>query len=183
MKKDAKNAVPPAATPEETAPAEDVVDVSSELTQITSERDLLKTEKAELEDRLLRRAAEFDNFRKRTDRQRQELLETAGVETIEVLLPILDDFERALKSETADRDYARGMQLIYQRLFDALKKQGLEPFESAGTPFDPNLHHAVEMVQTADVEDHVVIQDLQRGYFFKGRLLRPAMVRVAVTPA
>jgi molecular chaperone GrpE len=98
------------------------------------------------------------------------------------MLPILDDFERALKVETADRDYAKGIELIYQRMADTLKKLGLEPIETAGQTFDPNLHQAVERVQTEEAEDQVILGEFQRGYNFKGKLLRPAMVRVAVRP-
>jgi molecular chaperone GrpE len=98
------------------------------------------------------------------------------------LLPVLDDFERALKVESSDQNYAKGMELIYQRLLNTLKKMGLEPLESEGHKFDPHMHHAVEMVPTEEAEDHTVVQELQRGYNFKGRLLRPAMVKVATRP-
>ena len=94
----------------------------------------------------------------------------------------VDDFERALKVETADRDYARGVELIYQRMYDTLKKMGLEPLQSTGKPFDPNLHQAVERVPTDEAEDQQILSEFQRGYNFKGKLLRPAMVRVAVKP-
>ena len=99
---------------------------------------------------------------------------------MKAILPILDDFERALKVETADKEYARGMELIYQRLFDSLKKLGLEPISSKGKKFDPHLHHAVDMVETNEVEDHSILEEHQTGYNFRGRLLRPAMVKVAV---
>ena len=102
------------------------------------------------------------------------------------MLPVLDDFERALKAEVPDqeavRDYVKGMELIYQRLFEGLKKLGLEPIVSQGQPFDPHVHHAVEMVETTETADHTVLDEFQRGYNFKGRLLRPAMVKVAVRP-
>jgi molecular chaperone GrpE len=98
------------------------------------------------------------------------------------ILPVLDDFERALKVETADRNYAKGVELIYQRLYDTLKKMGLEPLEAAGKKFDPNLHQAVERVETEEVDDQAILDEFQRGYNFRGKLLRPAMVRVAVKP-
>ncbi len=98
------------------------------------------------------------------------------------ILPILDDFERALKVETADRNYAKGVELIYQRMSDTLKKLGLEPIETEGRTFDPNLHQAVERVETEEAEDQTILGEFQRGYNFKGKLLRPAMVRVAVRP-
>jgi molecular chaperone GrpE len=98
------------------------------------------------------------------------------------ILPVLDDFERALKVETADREYARGVELIYQRLYESLKKLGLEPIETEGRKFDPNLHQAVERVEAEDAEDQAILGEFQRGYNFRGKLLRPAMVRVAVRP-
>jgi molecular chaperone GrpE len=96
------------------------------------------------------------------------------------ILPVLDDFERALKVETADKNYAKGVELIYQRLADTLKKMGLEPIDTAGKLFDPNLHQAVERVPTEEDEDQAILGEFQTGYNFKGKLLRPAMVRVAV---
>jgi molecular chaperone GrpE len=98
------------------------------------------------------------------------------------LLPILDDFERALKVECANPNYSKGIELIYQRLSDILKKMGVEPLEAAGKQFDPNLHEAVVRVPTDEVEDQTVLEEFQRGYNFKGKLLRPAMVKVAVRP-
>jgi len=151
------------------------------LETITAERDRLAEENKDLADRLLRRQAEFDNFRRRAERERTEVREYANQETVGAVLPILDDFERALKAETADKAYARGMELIYQRLADSLKKLGLEPITAKGQKFDPHLHHAVDMVETDEVEDHTILDEYQPGYNFRGRLLRPAMVKVAVT--
>jgi molecular chaperone GrpE len=84
--------------------------------------------------------------------------------------------------ETADRDYAKGVELIYQRLFETLKKMGLDPIETEGKRFDPNQHEAVQRVQTEEAEDQAILGELQRGYNFRGKLLRPAWVRVAVGP-
>ena len=151
------------------------------LETVTAERDHLIEEKNDLTDRLLRRQAEFDNFRRRAERERADILEYAHTESVRAILPILDDFERALKTETADREYARGMELIYQRLADSLKKLGLEPISAKGQKFDPHVHHAVDMVETDEVEDHLILDEYQHGYNFRGRLLRPAMVKVAVT--
>lgn len=150
------------------------------LAGIAAERDQLASEKADLQDLLLRRQAEFDNFRKRMDRDRAEYIEYAGMETLRTLLPVLDDFERALKIETPDKEYAKGMDLIYQRMLESMRKMGLEPIDAAGRPFDPHIHHAVEMVNTDEAEDNTVLDAYQKGYNFKGRLLRPAMVKVAV---
>jgi len=148
--------------------------------QWSAESDQLVAEKAELQDRLLRGRAEFDNFRKRTERERSDYIQYAAMEMVRELLPILDDFERALKVETADREYAKGVELIYQRMYDSLKKMGLEPIATEGQQFDPNLHQAIERVPTKDAQDQMVLGEFQRGYNFKGKLLRPAMVRVAV---
>ena len=133
------------------------VDPFAALAAITAERDQLASEKAELEDRMLRAQAEFQNFRKRSDKDRLEFSEYASVEAVRTLLPVIDDFERALQVETPDKTYVKGMELIHQRLFDALKKLGLEPIVAQGEPFDPHVHHAVEMVETEDVPDHTVL--------------------------
>jgi molecular chaperone GrpE len=145
-----------------------------------TERDKLAAEKAELLDRHLRSQAEFQNFRRRVEKEKVELLEYASTEAVRALLPVLDDFERALSVPCVDKEYAKGMELIYQRLWDHLKKLGLEPIAALGQPFDPNLHHAVEMVETNEAPDHTVLAEFQRGYNFKGRMLRAAMVKVAV---
>jgi molecular chaperone GrpE len=155
-------------------------DLAAQVTALTAERDRLLAEKAELNDRLLRRQAEFENFRRRSDRDRSEFLQYAGMEFVREVLPILDDFERALKVECQDRNYAQGVEQIYQRLYEALKKMGLEPIDTAGQQFDPHQHQAVEMVPTDEAEDHAILGEFQRGYNFKGKLLRPSMVRVAV---
>jgi molecular chaperone GrpE len=149
---------------------------------LAAERDQLASERADLQDRLLRSRAEFDNFRRRAERERSEYLQFAAMDPVREILPILDDFERALKAETADREYAKGVELIYQRMVDTLKKMGLEPIETEGKMFDPNLHQAVERVQTEEAKDQAILGEFQRGYNFKGKLLRPAMVKVAVHP-
>ena len=164
---------------EENVPA---VTVEGQLAAVAAERDQLAKEKAELYDRLLRSRAEFDNARRRFDKERSEYLQFAAMDLVRDIVPVLDDFERALKVETADQNYAKGIELIHQRLYDNLKKLGLEPLETAGKKFDPNLHQAVERVQTEEVEDQMVLGEFQRGYNFRGKLLRPAMVKVAVKP-
>jgi molecular chaperone GrpE len=150
--------------------------------QYQKELDQLAGEKAELNDRLLRAQAEFQNFKKRVDRERGELYEYASMEAARAMLPVLDDFERSLKVESSDKEYVKGMELIYQRFYDALKKLGLEPIVSAGQVFDPHIHHAVDMVETEEAPADTVLEEFQRGYNFKGRMLRPAMVKVAVQP-
>ncbi len=156
--------------------------LEGQLAAVTSECDRLETEKAELQDRLLRTRAEYENARRRAEKERSDFLQFAGMELVHDLLPVLDDFERALKVEGATPDYARGVDLIYQRLYETLKKMGLEPVRTGGLKFDPNLHEAVQRVETAEAEDQTILSEFQRGYNFKGRLLRPAMVKVAVKP-
>lgn len=162
--------------PEETESGPDVatlLDEAAELAKLRAERD-------ELNDRYLRRTAEFENYRRRVEREQIERLESAAARTVEPLLPILDDFERALKIETADANYAKGVELIYGRLFDALKKLGVEPIATEGQTFDPNIHQAIEMAETEDAPDQAILAEYARGYNFKGKLLRPSMVKVAV---
>jgi molecular chaperone GrpE len=160
-----------------------IADPASALAAMTEERDRLAAEKAELHDLYLRSQAEFQNLRRRVDKERVEFHEYAATEAVRMLLPVLDDFERALKVDSADKDYTKGMELIYQRLFDTLKKLGLEPIVSLGQPFDPHVHHAVEKVGAEEAAADTVLDEYQRGYNFKGRLLRPAMVKVAVAAA
>jgi molecular chaperone GrpE len=154
----------------------------SRLLELTAERDQLLADKADLQDRLLRLRAEFDNSRRRADRERSEYLQYAAMDPVREILPVLDDFERALQHETTDQDYAKGVELIYQRLSETLKKMGLEAAETEGRQFDPNLHQAVQRVETEDAEDQSILGEFQKGYSFRGKLLRPAMVKVAVKP-
>jgi molecular chaperone GrpE len=164
---------------EENLPA---VTPEAQIVALTADRDQLAAEKADLKDRLLRSLADFDNFRRRAERDRSDYIQFAAVEIVRGLVPVLDDLQRAMRAETADKEYAKGIELIYQRLFETLKKAGLEPIEAAGKPFDPNLHQAVDRVQTDEVADQTVLEEYQSGYNFKGRLLRPAMVKVALKP-
>jgi molecular chaperone GrpE len=165
-------------------PAEGVagVDLAAQLSALTAERDQLAAEKSLIQDLLQRRQAEFENFRRRTERERGDFAQYASMEIVRDLLPIVDDFDRAMKAESTDKEYARGVELIYGRMIDLLKKAGLEPIEAEGKPFDPHLHQAVEKVQTTEAPDHTILSEFQKGYFFKGKLLRPSRVKVAVRP-
>lgn len=146
-----------------------------------AEIELLKQGKAEALDRLMRLQAEFDNFRKRTERERVEFAEYAGEVTIRALLPVLDDFERALKAAAGtENELVRGIELIYGRMLESLKKQGLETIDANGKHFDPHQHEAIGRIESSDHEEGTIVQEYQRGYRFKGRLLRPSMVQVAV---
>jgi molecular chaperone GrpE len=167
------------ATEEAQGPPE-AAERAESLAEVTAERDRLAKEKKEIQELLQRRQAEFENYRRRSERERGEWSDYASMDAIKVLLPVLDDFERALKTETTDKEYARGMEMIYQRLIDSLSKLGLEPISSEVAVFNPHVHHAVEMVDTKDHPDQTILEEYQRGYNFKGRLLRPAMVKVAI---
>jgi len=142
----------------------------------------LKREREELYDRLARMQAEFDNARKRAAKEQAEFREYAAAEVVKPLLPILDSLERALAHSPAGDELRAGVELIYKQMLDALSKMGLRVIPAVGEPFDPHLHQAVQMVDTTEVPDHHVLQELQRGYKLKERLLRPAMVRVARNP-
>ncbi|MGA3106781.1 MAG: nucleotide exchange factor GrpE [Terriglobales bacterium] len=144
-----------------------------------SEIDKVKAERDALLDRLARLQAEFDNARKRGVREQQEFREFAAADVIRNFLPILDSFERALKAGGDAGDFRNGVELIYRQFQDALQKSGVQPIAAVGQAFDPRVHEAIEMVDTTEVPDHHVLDELQRGYKYKDRLLRPAMVRVA----
>jgi molecular chaperone GrpE len=146
---------------------------AGELQKVRAERDMLV-------DRLARLQAEFENARKRTAREQQDFREYAVADAIKALLPSLDSFERALQTSARDKsEFRGGVELIYKQLQDALQKLGLRAIPAKGEPFDPHLHEAIEMVETSDADDHQILEELQRGYKLKDRLLRPSMVKVA----
>jgi molecular chaperone GrpE len=150
---------------------------------LAAELEKVRAERAAYLDRAARLQAEFDNFRKRNAKEQQEYREYALAEALKTLLPILDSLDRALTTNAASlEDFRSGIELIDKQFHDALAKLGVQPVAAAGELFDPNLHQAVQMVETSDTEDHHVIDELQRGYKLKDRLLRPAMVRVARNP-
>jgi molecular chaperone GrpE len=145
----------------------------------------LVAEKQDLQNTLVRRQADFENYRKRVERERQQERHRGAEVLIEQVLPVLDAFDRALKTQdsSASAEYRKGFELIRTQLWSALAKQGLQPIEAVGKPFDPHLHHAIENVPTAEQPEGTVIGEMQTGYIFHDRVLRPAMVRVASAPA
>ncbi len=155
-------------------------DGASELEVLVAERDRAVAQKDDLWDRLVRKQAEFENLRKRASKEKDEIQQFAAMEVIRSLLPVLDDFQRALGAPGEGEEYRKGIDLIFRRFWDLLVQNGLSPIESKGKKFDPHFHQAVDTVKTPDQEDHTNVEEYQRGYEFKGRLLRPAMVRVAV---
>jgi molecular chaperone GrpE len=174
------------------AQSEDQLDVEHELpasaegegSEIAalSEVEKLRAERDMLLDRLARMQAEFDNARKRAAKEQQDFRDYALVDTINGVIPVLDSFERALRASPEKSEFHVGVELIYKQLQDALAKLGVRPIAAKGEPFDPRYHEAVEMVETTDAADDHVLDELQRGYLLKDRLLRPAMVRVAKNP-
>jgi molecular chaperone GrpE len=145
-----------------------------ELARVRAERD-------QLLDRLARQQAEFENVRKRAAREQRDFKDYAVTDAVQSLLPVLDSFERALKTAPAG-ELRGGVELIYKQLTDTLARLGVRAIAAQGEPFDPRHHEAVEVVESTTVPDHHVLEELQRGYMLKERLLRPAMVRVAKHP-
>jgi molecular chaperone GrpE len=152
---------------------EDAAALQAELQKLRGERDALL-------DRMARQQAEFENSRKRAAREQQEYKDFALADALKNLLPIVDSFDRALNAPVQKAgDFRAGVELIRKQFHDALERLGLRPVPAKGEPFDPRLHEAIEMVDSDAVPDHHVLEELQRGYKLKDRLLRPAMVRVA----
>jgi molecular chaperone GrpE len=147
-----------------------------------SELQKLKAERDSLLDRLARAQAEFENARRRAAKEQQDFRDFAMADAIKSLLPVIDNFERALQSKSEAADFRAGVELIYKQLRDVLTKLGVQPIAAKGQPFDPHIHEAIEMVETPDAADHEVLEEWQRGYKYKDRLLRPAMVKVAKNP-
>jgi molecular chaperone GrpE len=176
---DAEHELPPADESEDSPLAAAGVSASAE----GGELQRLKAERDTLLDRLARMQADFENARKRAARDQQEFREYALTDALKALLPVLDSFDRALQTSAEEKSELRnGIELIHKQLQDALGKLGLRAISAKGEAFDPRWHEAIEMVDNTGAEDHQVIDELQRGYKLKDRLLRPAMVRVARNP-
>ena len=143
----------------------------------------LRRERDTLQDRLLRTAADFDNYRKRVERDRRDVADMAVADAVQDLLPIIDNLERALQAQGGDADSLRkGVELIHKQALDLLRKRGVTTIEALGADFDPNRHQAVVHEASEEHREGEVMQELQRGYVLGERLLRPAMVKVAKRP-
>ena len=142
--------------------------------------DALESKNAELEDRVKRQMAEFENFRKRTEKEKSTMFDMGARSVIEKLLPVVDNFERGLASITEEQrgPVYDGMNMIYKQLMDELDKMDVKPIEALGQPFDPNLHNAVMQVESEEFESGVVAQELQKGYTHHGSVVRHSMVSV-----
>ncbi len=144
-------------------------------------QDALNEKINELEDRVKRQMAEFDNFRKRTDKEKNAMFETGARSVIEKILPVVDNFERGLASipeEEKGTPFAEGMEMIYKQLIGELEKMEVKPIPAVGEEFDPNLHNAVMQVESDEYESGVIAQELQRGYTYRDSVVRHSMVAV-----
>lgn len=139
-----------------------------------------KTEQIEeLTDRLQRTMAEFDNFRKRTEKEKASMYVIGAKEAVEKILPVVDNFERGLASAQEGDAFAEGMQMVYKQLMTALSEMGVEPIDAVGKEFDPNLHNAVMHVEDPEAGENTVVEELQKGYLYKEFVVRHSMVKVA----
>jgi len=159
--------------------------IASEGAQADAEVAKLTADLDDLKQTLLRRQADFDNYRKRIEKERLEESKRATARVVEALITVVDGFETALAAhrESEYETYRKGFELIYKQMLENLAKLGVERIDPAGQRFDPHLHQAIDRAESADVEDGTVLQVFQAGYFYNGRVLRPAMVRVAVHSA
>ncbi len=149
---------------------------------IPAEVERLQTERDQLFDRLARLQAEFDNYRKRETRERAEYRDYALINTVEQFLPVLDNFQLALSTQSTAEQLRSGVELIVRQMGEVLRSLGVQPIPTVETQFDPRVHEAIEMVEREDLPDHQVMDEVRRGYTLRDRLLRPALVRVATNP-
>ncbi len=156
--------------------------VPAESSNQTEELERVKAERDVLVDRLARLQAEFDNARKREARERNEFRDFAVTGAVEQFLPVLDNFQLALKSTGSADQLRTGVELIVKQMEEALRSLNVQPVETVGTTFDPRVHEALEMVERPDLPDHQVFEEVRRGYKIKERLLRPALVRIVNNP-
>ncbi|MFD2926020.1 nucleotide exchange factor GrpE [Halobacillus naozhouensis] len=153
----------------------------SETEESSDELSQLQQEKEEVQNRLLRLQADYDNFRRRTSKEREADRKYRSQSIVEELIPVLDNFERALQVEVdgdTAQNFANGMKMVYDQFLEALVKEGVEEIPAQGEEFDPNLHQAVMQVEDDNFESNVVVEQLQKGYRLNDRVIRPAMVKV-----
>lgn len=150
--------------------------------KLQEEIEKLRKENKEMKDQLLRKMAEFDNFRKRTEREYSELFARAGEDIVQKLLPVLDDLERSLSQPDDDNHkgaFRHGIELIYSKSLKTLQDAGLKPIETEGKEFDPNVHEAMIQVENPDVPSNHIVETFEKGYYFNGRVIRHAKVSVS----
>lgn len=171
---------------EEETKAEEVEAIDEEDIEVVTENDpdeemqAIIDEKDQLQERLLRLQAEFDNYKRRSEKERVAERKYKSQDVVTDLLPVLDNFERALQTEVAEesKGFVDGIKMVYNQLVEALENHGVEAIEAVGAEFDPNLHHAVMQVEDESVDSNVVVEELQKGFLLKDKVIRPAMVQV-----
>lgn len=166
------DAVEADAAAEAAAPDEDAAALKAQVER-------LKAALEEKDNRVKRLQADFENFRRRTSKEREELANVVTQDLLKSMLPILDNFDRAMAAEQKDNEsFQKGVEMIYTQLHETLENAGLELIDTAGQKFDPNFHQAVMRVENPELEDDTIAQELQKGYIVKGRVIRPSMVQV-----
>ncbi len=161
--------------------AADVAELEARLQALEEENALLKQQLAEKQDNLLRAMADFDNFRRRTRQEMEEIRRIALEEFLRSLLRVMDNFERAMQAAEESQSFEKlmeGVQLTYRQLQSLLREAGVQPIEAVGKPFDPNFHEAVQRVESPDHPDETVLEEVERGYMIQSRVLRPSRVKV-----
>lgn len=170
-----KETADPAEQADEQAEARDREALENELQRLQALAD-------ENQQRYLRTQADFDNYRKRTQREKEEFAQYASMSLVEKLLPVLDNFERALAATGSSKDQEalhKGLEMIYRQFFQVLEQEGLKPIPAVGEPFNPEVHQAVMQVESEEHEEGIVVEEMQKGYFLKDKVLRPSMVKVS----
>lgn len=159
---------------------EDINKLREQLNEYKEKYEALEAEKKQLTDRMLRIQADYDNFKRRTEKERIAERKYQAQDLATELLPVIDNFERALQTEVSDENkgFKDGMVMIYEQLQNALKSQGIEAIETVNKEFDPNIHHAVMQVEDENFDSNVIVEELQKGYMLKDKVIRPAMVKV-----
>lgn len=185
----AKPGDPEETAAEQTHPIGEIEAPSDPVARLQDELTAAKADAEQWRDRFLRKAAELENFRKRTEKEKGETAVLAKSVVLAEILPVVDGFERALAGLTGAREsneslarYGEGVQLLYKQLLDTLRRLGVAPMDAVGKHFDPHLHEALVRLETAEQEENIVVQELRRGYLFNNRLLRPAQVAVSTRP-
>jgi molecular chaperone GrpE len=167
----------------ETSDAVETEDHTPEAAALTAELQQVKGERDQLFDRLARLQAEFDNARKRAEKERADTREYAVGSTVEPFLSVMDNFQLALKAQGSAEQLRGGVELILKQMEEALRGLNVQPVETVGTQFDPRIHEALGSIETAEFPDHQVVEEIRRGYKLREKLLRPAMVKIASNPA
>lgn len=169
-------------TAEETVANEQQTSEASSAEGSNTEAEALRAELEEQQQRLLRAQADFDNFRRRTQKEKEELGKYASAKLITELLPVIDNFERAIASGEQGTDvssYAKGVEMIFRQLEGVLGNEGLKAMETVGEPFNPEFHQAIMQVESDEHEEGIVVEEVQKGYMLKDKVIRPAMVKVS----